>query len=311
LSGYDANFESVMQRIALITLFVLTATVQALPPLGLTQVATDADSTSKLEVINGVAYVSHHTGVSLVDTTGLAETIVPQSSIFQSPYQPTRAVQGEDGGVYVGMNFDAGGEFGSGGAALFLLDNPTQATASWDGLFALGFSAQLWGIGRPAGSFWSDVRLHSDGSGSVLPGISPLPGNGFHAKDVLPGGLVVGDAGIPGTIGSAGVILDQNDNLNFPIGSGSLTSARERADGNGINVGYDPGYGALILYGSRDGIFIQGHSSSLPYANVIVSGTDFSLLGDGADGYSVFFPGVNPAGDDLSVPLLDYFPELN
>lgn len=300
-----------MQRIALLALLLLTATVQALPPLGLTQVATNADSTSKLAVIDGVAYVSHHVGISLIGETGLAETIVPQSSIFQSPYQPTRAVRGEDGGVYVGMNFNAGGEFGDGGSSLYRLSAPNQAITNWDGYIALGFSSQLWGVGRSPGTFWGDVRLLSDNSGPIVRDFVLLSGGGFYTTEVLPGGLVVGDTAIPGTLGSAGAIIDRDDNLQFIADYGSTSAARERADGDGTNVSYNFGNGIVLSYGSRGWTSIDGVSPPLGYGSVQVTETDFALLGRWSGSYSVFFPGVNAAGDDLSVPLLEFFPELN
>jgi hypothetical protein len=296
-----------MYRFAIL-LFLIASTAQALPPLGLTQVAATDDSTSQLVVIDGVAYVSHHTGVSLVDTTGLAETIIPQNAVFLNPSQPTRAVLGDDGEVYVGINYDAGGTIATGGASLFRLSEPTQAVASWEGLFALGFDSQRNGMGATGdipseSAVWS--RLHPNET------TSPVPASWFETRSVLPSGLVAGNASVAGTIGSAGATLDAADNIDFIDSFGSLWGARERADGDGINVGYDLGAANVVYFGSRGSTFIDGVSPSTSYRGVMVSETDFTLLSQWDGDYSVFFPGVNPAGDDLSVPLLSYFPDLS
>ena len=95
------------------------------------------------------------------------------------------------------------------------------------------------------------------------------------------------------------------------------TSIQDRLDDNGVNIGLTSERLEGVRYG--DGLPID-IDSSLGLASgsptVIVSESDFTIIsgrrGSGArpEGHRLYYPGVNPAGSDQSVALLDFYPEL-
>ena len=292
-----------------LTLALLLAAAPALsaPPLGLTQISSTSDDQSKLAVIDGVAYVSNRSGVTPVVSSGLLPTILPLSSVFQAPISATRVVKGGDGDLYYGFNYESGGDFGDGGSDLVRLQGSTNTTiASWDVLHALGFDSSLNGIGCINGNCFGDFasrRLLLNGDSA------PLPELWFDTVEVTPSGLAIGDAGIPGTLGAAPAVIDGDDQISFLSTHGRLLSGRERLDGGGINFAWDGGSNLTMFYPGQSPIPVEGAGGE--GTSVRVSGSDFAVAYTEAMEFSIaYYPGISPAGDNVAIPLLDYFPEL-
>ena len=290
--------------LALAWVTVATSAV-ALPPLGITQLQTERDRDAELAVINGTAYVSGKDGVLPIDASGVGELIVPTSATFGPFVRTKRAVADLNGNVFFGAQFKRGeGLFGKfPGIELYELDNPLVAYDSWitAGLLQ-GFDSSLNGY-----------TIHA----ILLPngtGISPIPFisneiESFGVDRVAPSGILLGGGAIPNTLGAGPVLRSLGGTAELLAQSGASHSIRDRLDNNGVNIGYKN----LLRYGQALPIIIdpaEGHPRS-----IIVSESDFTVVNRGEDTLEapenhVFYPGVNPAGDDLSVPLIHLFPEL-
>ena len=279
-------------------------TAYASPPLGLTQVSPAPASRSKLAVVDGVAYVSNSLGVTPVDDTGRLPVVEAPDGVFHGPISATRVVKGGDGRLYLGVNYESGGEYLNGGSILFQLSSGAMApVASWDGLDAIGFGSDLRGIGCRRGAclgYFSNRRLLPDGTETLL------PGEWFKVVEVTPSGLAIGIANIPGTLGAAVASLSVDDEVSFLTDHGDVLNARERLDGGGVNFVWDGGLGATVYYAER-GPYTIGRSFDY---TALVSESDFVVGYETIQNAVVFYPGVNPSGSNATVPLRDYFPDL-
>ena len=290
---------------------VLAPVVSAIasPPIGLTQLDTQPDRSAKLAVIGGVAYASRPDGVQPVDAAGVQPTIGLSHPTLGDLQSTSRVVEAAAGGVYVVGDFDrpAGQSFP--GSAVFRLDQPSTPLVTWEIDFALrtvGLDENLRAVANGIG-FPEPIELLPDGTSDIL---SPTA---FSVADIEPGGLAIGDAVIPNTIGSAPVLFspgsDVPDFLGFNGFSGSI---EDRIDGNGVNIGFTEAF-ETVIYGNGDTVQIDESIGAVGReGRPLVSGSDFVVIDIRfpSNNHLVYFPGVNPAGADRSVPLLDFFPDL-
>ena len=288
-----------------VLLLVLCVRSYALPPLGLTQVSVDSTLRPNLELIDGTAYLGVAGGVWTVDASGSLTFITLSHATLGAPNNTTRVVKAVDGELYVAANYYLSGF--SAQPALYRLDEPTSPFVIWDNALARSVDSNLHVFGNTLdfAASYTGIRLLLDGT------IEPLlsPGNNADVNGGTPSGYILGDANFPGTIGSEPAIWTPTGELSFLHVCCISTSIRDRADGDGVNVGWD---GAGVKYGSGPAIYIEEEDGSrfegLP---VIVSHSDFSVIqGDPGLSKYAFYPGINPDFPNRAMPLLDVFPEL-
>jgi hypothetical protein len=293
---------------------------KALPPLGLTHVGSLSEG--NLEIIAGSAYIGAGAEVTRIDSSGDITRTELTHPELGTPNNVTRVADGPDGNLYVGANFGpANPVFVPNHAALFRLDEPTVPVVTWDRdvdagerPWILGVDSSLRAIGNVVFDFSipdvspdiSAAEFHLDGSIELL----NYPADAFPASvmHVSPSGYALGEAHIPGTLGSGVALWSPSGSFSFAA-FGTADSMRDRLDGQGVNFGAN--FGVLgIKYGDQLGLDIDVSGD-----RVIVSHSEFALVEDQrpaplADDYFAFFPGIVPDDRTQAVPLFDIFPEL-
>lgn len=288
-------------------------TALALPPLGLTLVDVSTGSNvpwSKLEIADSTAYISILTGVWTVNSLANTDFIPISYPTLGNTNGVTRVVAGPDSELYVGVNF---GPIGARtGTGLFKLSSPNIPLRQWLGDLALsGVSAELRSFGncyQCDDSVWA-AEFFDDGSASLLPLPSGSEQSGI--ADVSRSGHGLGIAHIPATAGQGPVVWSPSGDFSFLDSCCTSSSIRDRADGNGVNVGWDL---PAVKYGNGGEFYIQDENGlALGDWWVIVSHSNFTVLEDYFQPNSTkhaFYPGINPDFPNRAVPLLDIFPEL-
>ena len=289
----------ILTWLAVALLFAASSIAFALPPVGITQLGSVRERTARIAIHDQVAYVSTSAGIQPIDQGGLLSQITPVGATFSSLTGTTRVVKDSNGKLFYGASFDEDR------MGLYPLDNPSSPTITWPFIRKwVGFDSSLQG-------YTVDRIFQTDGTViTPIPYSTPYSGLGqFFASDVTPSGFVWGAVAFDGTAGGGPALRHPNATLEV-LGTGGITGLiRERLDGDGVNIGFNELY-ANVRYGSRPVIDIdKSIDLAGTFDDIIVSESDFTIVRMG-DGHSVFYPGVNPAGIDRSVPLLDFFPEL-
>lgn len=297
-----------MRTFATIVLCAIQSTVYGAIPAGLSHVAdTTPTFGAALDVFGGKAYLSGRAGLIVFDGSSPAAPTVPSNDSFGDFKYTTRAIESPDGTIYFGASFDIDrSPFKSRGAAVYQLEAPDSAVIEWEGLNAAGFDRSLNGFGYFE-AWGNGARLSANGD---VTHVSPLWLGG---AEVTPNGVIAGQASPPGSLGVAAAMLLNDDSVHFLNSQGLLTSARDRNDGAGANFGYWGSGAYTVQYGDTTQFSVD---SPLGYeedgAQILVSQSDFVVFRrTGAPEYRAFFPGVNPIADNLSVPLIEVFPELS
>lgn len=289
--------------VATCLVFNLNQSAVALPPLGLTQI--DAGFTV-IEIIDGAAYFSGHTGVQRMSSEGDLDFAPILHPMFDTTDGVTRVVKALDGGLYVAANFSNNSSFPF-GAALFRLDQPSTPIVNWGESGVQGVARDLTVFGTLESGFqFVASKFLLDGSIEPLefpPGADPTM-HSTYVTSSTPQGYVLGDTGIPGTLGSAPAFWTPSGEFSFVAPFGVPSSIRDRQDGDGTNIGWDSG----VKYGQQPPIYINQGGP-----HVIVSHSEFAIKQDyafPADPKYAFYPGIVPGFPNRAVPLLDVFPQL-
>jgi hypothetical protein len=288
------------------------AITHALPPMGLTQVTANSVHT-KLDIIDGSAYLNVSNGVWVLGPSGTS-SFLP----IANATKVTRVVKASDGELYVAANR------GIQRPALYQLDQFGSPVMTWEYGDVVGVDSQLRVIAN---------LLQSDGAAMLFPGgcVNGLCGEFLsggtyaYAIDVTSNGYILGDGGIPTTIGSSPMLWSPGGEFEgFVFGYDVAGSIRERTDGNGVNVGGDI-IDPLIELGpneftqfpnyaidSEDYFLKRPDGTTMDYAKAIVSHGNFAVAQSlfGALEFYGFFPGIVPGFPDRALPLFDIFPQL-
>ncbi len=287
------------------TIALLTClTASALPPLGLTQIDSDEDRFSRIAVFDGTAYVSTRSGVYPIDASGVQPLLLPAPIGFGPLALTTRVVKGESGELVFAASFEAGVTFD--GVALSL-DNLQTPLVTWN------FSGAVRAIDSELGAVSGGRILLNDGSGFDTDASEYF----FSGSDMTPSGVAIGFAAVPGTIGSVAALYDLDGDVEFLGPIGLQGGIKDRSDGLGINYGFSSDY-HVVRYGESDPVEIDKSIDRSAFVDgfVHVSETDFVVVqayNPNSPDYDflAYYPGINPAGLDRSVPLGDLFPELS
>ncbi len=283
----------------------------ALPPLGLTQIDIEEDPSARLAVFDGTAYVSTDAGIYPIDELGVQSVLVPSPSGFGAIAGTTRVVKSVSGDLIVAATFDRQPGVAGGAVALALndLQSPILAWSFFGSVSAIDSRLRAVGIDLDG------YVLNENGSVEFFGANS----NFFRPYDLTPNGVAYGTGAIPNTIGAAPALLDLDGGFEFLAGFGGPNSIRERSDIEGINVAYSAEYLTVEYADSR--IFnIDESQNRFPLGNefIHVSESDFVVVQTRSFPQSAsladilaYYPGINPAGIDRSVPLGDLFPELS
>lgn len=268
----------------------------ALPPLGLTQISPSA-TVSKLDIIDGTAYVASDTGLWKVDTSGIENL-----GSYSVPVKAT------DGNLYA-----LGGQ-----GMLYRLD-PSGPTFFHQYVYypfgpepeILDFVTAIDSELRAYGQYGDATRFNFDGTDERLSGGVST----FIA--VTPKGWALGEGEIVGTIAS-GTILWQphGPGQTYPLDNGWPGTIRDRYTGTGVNMSDDMDVSVLLgdtvyAINKPDGSFFSDFDD-----NVVVSHSNFTVINDfniipaGPTEFYAFYPGINPDFPNRAVPLLDIFPQL-
>ncbi len=277
----------------------------ALPPLGLTQIRIDEDRSARFAVIDGVAYASTSAGVFPIDAAGVQPVLVPAPSGFGPLIQTTRVLKSDTGRLVFAATFDREQFSSSGGVALDLSDlqNP---------LVVWNFGGRVRAINSTLGGISSGRILLNDGS-IVNTGASEFF---FSGADMTASGVAIGDATIPGTAGGAPALRTQVGEITILGSFGEPGGVKQRSDDQSLNYGYSENW-FTVVYGGSTEMNIDESIGRMSFGgSVHVSETDFVVV-EASDpdtlvrDFLAYYPGINPAGRDRSVPLGDLFPELS
>src|SRR5690606_25310478 len=126
-----------------------------------------------------------------------------------------------------------------------------------------------------------------------------------------------------GTAGIGPVKWEPNGDISFIDKLGVADSIRDRADGNGANIGWYDFVGPIVSYGEGRSLVILKQDGSSFYEDspftirTLVSHGDscivevFTSPFQAVSALYVFSPGIVPGFSDRAMPLLDIFPELS
>lgn len=263
------------------------------------------DETARIAVIGDTGYISTRDGIQPINQDGLLPLVAPVEPTFGPLIGTNRVVADSNGELFFGAKFDRRDFFFGRRGGLYSLEDPSTPARTWPGISSfVGFDSSLRGytgihVLMPDGSIISPIPFMSDDISQ------------FFAGDVTPKGTVLGGGVIPGTIGEGPALLYTDGSAELLSFFGSGDSIRDRLDGDGVNVGYVADL-PVVRYGSSPEIVLVRPMLQCCSFDIIVSESDFTAVsfGRGAKDQFVYYPGVNPAGDDLTVPLLDVFPAL-
>lgn len=285
----------------------------ALPPLGHTPINP---AFSNLEIIDGTAYISAPGGVRTVSSDGNLG-LIPLSHPTLGPlFSVTRVVKALDDDLYVAANF---GDFNNPlGAALFRLNEPSTPIVTWDGSYRVqGVDRELRSFGNltsPMTGFFEATRFLVDGTIEPMAYPAGSDSNDSHTflRASTLSGFSIGDAGVPGTLGDAPGLWTPDGVFQFVDSLGTSSSIRDRADLQGINLGWDTTF-PHVGYGLGNEIEIKdqfGVKINVLGGSVIVSQSEFAVVDPIGSATYAYYPGIVPDHPDRALPLLDIFPEL-
>ncbi|TWT48313.1 hypothetical protein [Botrimarina hoheduenensis] len=285
----------------------------AAPLTGLTRITSTPIFGGSPTVTSDTAYVSVSSeapGVWAVTDSGSVFTPAPLS-----PAAPisslTRVTEANDGHLYYAVNYgiDTSGLFG--GAALYSLSNPSFVPVVWGGdVTHGGVRRDLVGAGTVDDFIGGGSPVFLLPNGEVSP--MELPdGSAGAVYSATPNGYAIGSAVVPMTIGNAPAVWDPEGRFRFVETAGSPVSIRDRADGQGVNIGLFSGFD--IIYGDQPPIELRGPNSDFPYSGFpIVTEGDFVVVApELGNDYYAFYPGIIPGTTDRMRPLLEVFPQLS